>query len=71
MDLTAGIDLSAVTWHKSSKSSGGGSNCVEIAQLSGTFAIRDSKNRDGGTLFVRGAVFRDLIDSVKQGSLDS
>jgi hypothetical protein len=29
------------------------------------------KNRDGGALIVRGAVFRDLIDSVKHGSFDS
>jgi Domain of unknown function (DUF397) len=34
-------------------------------------AIRDSKNRGGGALIVRGAVFRDLIDSVKHGSFSS
>jgi hypothetical protein len=71
MDLTAGVDLSAVIWHKSSKSSGGGSNCVEVAQLPSSIAIRDSKNRDGGALVVRSAAFRNLIESVKRGSLDS
>jgi hypothetical protein len=45
------IDLSLAVWRKSSYSNGSGGNCVEVARnLPGIVAVRDSKNRDGGTL---------------------
>lgn len=37
------------TWRKSSFSGGGSGNCVEIG-FAGDVAVRDTKNRDGGTL---------------------
>lgn len=45
------IDLDA-TWRKSSRSSGGESNCVEVAVLPHIVGIRDTKDRDGGYLAV-------------------
>jgi Domain of unknown function (DUF397) len=43
------IDLSTAEWRKSSFSAP--NNCVEVAFLpEGAVAVRDSKNRDGGTL---------------------
>lgn len=36
-------DLSAATWRKSSASAGEG-NCVEVTDLPGGIAVRDSKN---------------------------
>jgi Domain of unknown function (DUF397) len=37
-------------WRKSSYSTGGGGNCVETASNSGVILVRDTTNRDGGTL---------------------
>ena len=37
-------DLSAVRWRKSSHSGQGGQDCVEVAGLASTVAVRDSKN---------------------------
>lgn len=45
------IDQNALAWRKGSRSSGSGSDCVEVADLpDGGFALRDSKNPDGPTL---------------------
>jgi hypothetical protein len=61
-------DLSAATWRKSSRSTGGGSNCVEVARLSSCVAIRDSKNPEGVALVVSLAVFRELADEIRRGT---
>ncbi|MDG4765766.1 DUF397 domain-containing protein [Solwaraspora sp. WMMD406] len=38
-------------WRKSSRSANGGSTCVEVADnLPGRVLVRDTKDRDGGTL---------------------
>jgi hypothetical protein len=37
-------DLNGAVWRKSSRSSGQGGNCVEVAFVSNVTAIRDSKN---------------------------
>jgi uncharacterized protein DUF397 len=40
-----------IAWKKSSYSASSGGNCVEAGRTdSGLIAIRDSKERDGGTL---------------------
>jgi hypothetical protein len=45
-------DLSLAVWRKSSRSGGGGNECVEVAFVPGATALRDSKNPDGGVLFL-------------------
>lgn len=37
-------------WRKSSYSGGQGGNCIEVADLTGTVAVRDSKDQTGPTL---------------------
>jgi hypothetical protein len=64
------MDLSAVTWRKSSHSTGGGQNCVEVAFAEGSVAIRDSKNPDGPVHIVSAESFRELITRGKRGDLD-
>lgn len=45
-------------WRKSSYSGNGGQDCVEVA-VDGAILVRDTKNRDGGTLaFPAGAWVR-------------
>ena len=37
-------------WRKSSYSDGNGGNCLETASRDGLVMVRDTVNRDGGTL---------------------
>jgi hypothetical protein len=69
MNPASARDVSQVAWRKSTRSSGGGSNCVEVARLPSRIAIRDSKNPEGGTLIVTPAVFRELTDDIRRGAL--
>lgn len=38
------------SWRKSSRSAGNGSACVEVGQTISEILVRDTKNREGGTL---------------------
>ncbi|QOC92793.1 DUF397 domain-containing protein [Micromonospora craniellae] len=45
------MDLNGATWRKSTRSGSSGGDCVEVADnLSGVVLVRDTKDRDGGTL---------------------
>ncbi|MEU0548179.1 DUF397 domain-containing protein [Micromonospora sp. NPDC005979] len=46
----AAPDTPAGKWRKGSRSSASGSNCVEVAVLSGGLAVRDSKDPGGPAL---------------------
>lgn len=59
-------DLAAATWRKASRSGGEGGNCVELAQVNNTGAVRDSKSPTGGILRVG---IGDLLDAVKADRL--
>jgi Domain of unknown function (DUF397) len=39
-----------MSWRKSSYSGNGGGNCVEAGTGSGSILVRDTTDRDGGTL---------------------
>ncbi|WP_326556712.1 DUF397 domain-containing protein [Micromonospora sp. NBC_01796] len=44
-------DLTGARWRKSTRSGSTGGDCVEVADnLPGVVAVRDTKDRDGGTL---------------------
>lgn len=43
-------ELRESRWIKSSRSNGNGGACVEVALASELAGVRDSKDRDGGTL---------------------
>ena len=49
------MDLTSVSWRKSSYSGCNGGNCIEVADLPGTIAVRDSKDPDGPALFFTSA----------------
>ena len=69
MNPTAPADLPAAAWHKSTRSTGGGSNCIEVARLPGHFAIRDSKNPQSSVLIITPAAFRELISGITRGAV--
>jgi hypothetical protein len=64
------MDLSAATWRKSNASTGSGQNCVEVAFVVGSVAIRDSKDPEGPVHVVSAESFRDLIARIVRGDLD-
>jgi hypothetical protein len=63
------MDLTNATWRKSSFSSGNGGACVEVAELPGMVAVRDSKDPDGGALVLSPAAFAALTSAVRSGQL--
>ena len=59
------IDLSNVTWRKSSYSNSDGGNCVEVAPNLPLVPVRDSKNPAHGTLLFGVDAWAEFIGSVK------
>jgi hypothetical protein len=52
------------TWRKSSYSSGAQSQCVEVAAASAVL-VRDTTNRDGGTLTVGAAAWTRFLATIR------
>ncbi|AOS66070.1 DUF397 domain-containing protein [Actinoalloteichus hymeniacidonis] len=55
-------------WRKTARSGPEG-NCVELGQAPGLVGIRDTKNRDGGTLVVDRELFGAFLAAVKTNRL--
>jgi hypothetical protein len=61
--------LSQAVWRKSSRS-GGGEECVEIACLHSTIAVRDSKDPEGPKLAFSPDAWRAFNRAVRLGAFD-
>ncbi|GAA4236836.1 hypothetical protein GCM10022254_47400 [Actinomadura meridiana] len=59
------MDVTRATWRKSSRSSGNGGACVELAGLSRVVGIRDSKDPNGGNILMSREDFRRLTETLK------
>ncbi|MBY8875727.1 DUF397 domain-containing protein [Micromonospora sp. PLK6-60] len=58
--------MTGARWRTSTRSSSNGGDCVEVADnLPGVVAVRDSKDRDGGTLTFAPAAWRTFVDGVR------
>ncbi|MGW4463232.1 DUF397 domain-containing protein [Micromonospora sp. NPDC004704] len=59
------MDLSGAEWRKSSRSNTNGGACVEVAgNLPGRVLVRDTKDREGGTLAFGPAAWRVFVADV-------
>ncbi|MQY06995.1 DUF397 domain-containing protein [Actinomadura macrotermitis] len=59
------MDLSNVTWRKASRSGDNGGNCIEVAAVPSTVAIRDSKDPEGPKLLVAPQDFQRFANAIK------
>ncbi|MEO3863389.1 DUF397 domain-containing protein [Acrocarpospora sp. B8E8] len=57
-------------WRKSSYSDSTGGDCVEVARYARGFAVRDSKNPQGGHLYFTPAEWVAFLKGVKSGEFD-
>ncbi|TNY36550.1 DUF397 domain-containing protein [Thermomonospora catenispora] len=57
-------DPAYATWRKSTYS-GGGNNCVEVADLGAVVAVRDSKNPDGPALTLHRSQWTAFVRALK------
>ncbi|WP_037672184.1 DUF397 domain-containing protein [Streptomyces griseus] len=58
------MSTSELTWFKSSYSSSGDGDCVEVATRPDTIHVRDSKNTQGPQLALSPTVWADFLTSV-------
>ncbi|MEU6264279.1 DUF397 domain-containing protein [Saccharopolyspora shandongensis] len=59
-----------LSWRKSSRSGSGANECVELAIGEAATYIRDTKDRDGGTLRVHQRAWAGFLHDVKAGHFD-
>lgn len=64
------MDIQRAVWRTSARSTGGGDNCVQVADLADGVAVRDSKAPDSGALILPPPTWHTLIGRVKAGELD-
>jgi hypothetical protein len=58
--------VDSATWRKSSYSGGNGGGCVETGVAdAGRVLVRDTTNRDGGTLSIPAEAWRAFMDGLK------
>ncbi|SPT59207.1 DUF397 domain-containing protein [Actinomadura madurae] len=58
------MDLSNVTWRRSSRSTSSGGNCVELADVTdAVVAVRDSKDPDGPILLLPRTALQTAVQS--------
>ncbi|MFG2021125.1 DUF397 domain-containing protein [Actinomadura geliboluensis] len=57
------MDLTNTKWRKSSYSGSNAAECVELADVAGAVAVRDSKDPDGPVLLLTRAALRTAVQS--------
>jgi hypothetical protein len=58
------------TWRKSSRSNAAQDACVEVGAGADVIGVRDTKDRDGGTLVFDSEIWRAFAAKVKAGHFD-
>ncbi|HEU5032768.1 MAG TPA: DUF397 domain-containing protein [Spirillospora sp.] len=59
------MELTKAVWRKSSYTTSNGGDCVELASVPGTVAVRDSKDPDGPRLVFDRRAFAEFLTHIK------
>jgi hypothetical protein len=70
VDAARTVDLSGAVWQKSSRSGPFTDNCVEVAFVADTIAVRDSKNPNGPVLCFTQPEWDAFVGGAKIGEFD-
>jgi hypothetical protein len=54
-------------WRKSTYSDANGGNCVEVSEAVRVVMVRDTTDRDGGTLALSAGAWSAFVAGIKQG----
>jgi hypothetical protein len=57
--------VDGLNWRKASFSGSGGGNCVEVADTARLVLVRDTTDRDGGTLSIPADAWARFTDGLK------
>jgi hypothetical protein len=61
------MDVATPQWRKSTRSGGNGGSCVEVADnMPGVVLVRDTKDREGGTLHLNPSSWQSFVDLAKR-----
>ncbi|WP_433244216.1 DUF397 domain-containing protein [Actinomadura nitritigenes] len=60
------MDMTKAVWRKSSYTTSNGGECVELAAVPGTVAVRDSKDPDGPRLVFDRRAFAEFLTHIKR-----
>jgi hypothetical protein len=60
------MDMTKAVWRKSSYTTSNGGECVELASVPGTVAVRDSKDPDGPRLVFDQRAFAEFLTRIKR-----
>jgi Domain of unknown function (DUF397) len=58
-------DMTDPRWRKSTRSSGNGGACVEVGHAARAVLVRDTTDRDGGTLAFEAGAWRAFLASLR------
>jgi hypothetical protein len=57
--------MDELNWRKASYSGSGGGSCVEVADAAHVVLVRDTTDRDGGTLIIPASAWQTFTASIK------
>ncbi|WP_083926746.1 DUF397 domain-containing protein [Nocardiopsis valliformis] len=60
------MDMTTAQWRKSSYSNPDGPQCVEVADLPGSTAVRDTQHRELGYLSFQSAEWANLLNTLQR-----
>jgi hypothetical protein len=69
-ELVRQVEDNDLTWRRSRRSDNSGPYCVEVAELEGGVALRDSKDKAGPVLTFTQAEWEAFIAGAKDGEFD-
>ncbi len=64
------VDLSIAGWRKSTRSGAAQGDCVEVARVQASVAVRDSKHPVGPVLFFTLGEWQSFVAGAKAGEFD-